>query len=122
MTPDQRTLVFVPLALAAFVALVVGIMSYIGPTGLLALGYLAFSALWGAILIAATKPESKLDNPEVTSPAVALAILAATVGFVGGVYAFVEYWIMRQHAASLLTLMHYTMASAIIILVAKMVK
>jgi len=122
MSPDQRTLVFVPLALVAFVALVASTKLYLGTSGLLSLVYLVYAAIWGAVLKSVAIPEVKLDTPEAITPMLVLVSLGTLINVAGGLYAYVDFWSTREMHASYRIIVITLIASLPIFAVAKMVE
>jgi len=121
MSPDQRTLVWVSVAVSAFIALVVGTIVSMG-IGVLSLLYLGYAAIWGAILKSAVFPDSKLETAETHASMHVPLALGALINIAFGLYAFVDYWSTRDHLVSLQIVMNTLLYTIPIFFVSNMVK
>jgi archaellum biogenesis protein FlaJ (TadC family) len=101
--------------MVAFLVIVVGILAVIGPSAGLSIIYILFAALFATALINIIRGKTyitKTTSPK--RPAKKWIFVIALINFLGGVVAFIVYWITKNHLAAVRTLTIFTSLSLLL--------
>ena len=102
-------------AAVLFLALVVGILAILGPSGWLSFGYLFPTAVFTQILITTIRNEPNTDSPpSLKRPPKALMIVVSLINIAGGIVAFIAYWATKDHLSAARVLLVFASISLLV--------
>ena len=87
-------------AMVAFLVIVVGILAVIGPSAGLSIIYILFAALFSTALINIIRGKTYTTETSSKRPAKKWLFVIALINLLGGVVAFIVYWITKSHLAA----------------------
>lgn len=105
--------------LVAFLTIVVAILAAVGPSGALSIIYILFAALFATALINIVGGKTfRTGKPPSKVPSKKWLFVASLLNFLGGLSAFIVYWVTKDHLVAAKALMAFASLSLLLIIFA----
>ena len=107
------------LGLVALLAIVVAILATLGPSGSLSIVYILFAALFATALINIVRGKTyPTGKPPSKVPTKKWLFVASLLNVLGGLSAFVVYWVTKDHLVAARALMVFLSLSLLLVILA----
>lgn len=105
------------LGLVAFLAIVVAILAALGPSGALSIIYILFAALFATALINIVRGKTyPTEKPPSKVPTQKWLFVASLLNVLGGLSAFIVYWVTKDHLVAARALMVFASLSLLLVI------
>jgi hypothetical protein len=101
--------------LVAFVAVLIGALAVLGPSGSFSVGYLLVAGACSHVLYKLLRNNSVSDGVLQKRPSKAVVVIVLLTNIAGGIASFIVYWSAREHLLALKVLTAFSLCSVLFI-------